>query len=180
MINIVQGNLLDAEDQYIAHQCNCITKKAAHLSFDVFQRFPYANIYATRPNTDRPGTIVIKGDGVTQRYVINMLGQYYPGKPKYPNSSLDGSKIREQYFHQCLLQIYKIRDLKSIAFPYKVGCGAAGGNWNNYLGTLENFSRFKDDAEVNLYCLTKEDVEAATDDYKAILPKMIKQCLGLK
>jgi len=180
MIEIVRGNLLDAKEKYLAHQCNCITKKAAHLSFDVFKRFPYADIYAGRPNADRPGTIVVKGDGNSQRYVINMLGQYYPGSPKYPNSTLDGSTIREKYFYQCLLEIYKIKDLESIAFPYRVGCGAAGGKWNNYLGNLENFSKYRDDAIVKLYCLTEDDLKIAKDEYQSLLVRMLKKDLDIK
>lgn len=163
MIEIVHGNLLDAKEKYIAQQCNCISKKAAHLAFDVFKRFPYADIYSTRPNTDKPGTIVIKGDGDSQRYVINMLGQYYPGSPKYPNSALDGSKIRENYFYKCLLEIAKIKNLESIAFPYKIGCGAAGGDWKHYFANLNNFEKYvsKQGTKVVLYCLTEQDYENA-------------------
>lgn len=166
MINIVQGDLLDAKEKYIVHQCNCISQKSAHLAAAVFGRYPYADVYTGRVAPNNPGTILIKGDGKSQRYVINIFGQYYPGSPKFTNSSLDGSKIREKYFHQCLLELVKVQDLESVAFPYRIGCGAAGGNWKYYLGTLHNFSEFVK-SEVFLYCLTEQDFKNAEMDYRS-------------
>ena len=46
-----------------------------------------------------------------------MFGQYYPGNPKYPESKIDGIKAREKYFHKCLMEIAKIDNLESLAFP---------------------------------------------------------------
>lgn len=140
-IEIITGNIFDSNEQYICHQANCISKKAAYLAKDLFDKYPYADIYVGRSEADKPGNIVIKGNGEDKRYVIALLAQYYPGKPKFPESNLDGIKIREKYFYQCLLRIAKIENLKSIAFPWRVGCGVAGGNWENYLGTLSNFAQ---------------------------------------
>ena len=65
-------------------------------------------------------------------------------------------------------------DLESIGFPYRIGCGAAGGNWNNYLGTLEIFSRYLPGiVDVNIYCRTKKEREQAEAEYAALLPKMM-------
>ena len=47
-------------------------------------------------------------------------------------------------------KITKIENLKSIAFPFKIGCNLAGGNWNNYLNMLEAFSS-KVQAEVYIF-----------------------------
>lgn len=156
MIEIVSGDLFDAKEKYLCHQCNCVTNKAAHLSQAVFARYPYADIYSGRTEHDKPGRIVVKGNGQDQRYVINMLGQYYPGKPRYPLSSLDGSVVREKYFHQCLLRIAQVPDLESLAFPWRIGCGAAGGMWEHYLATLTNFANYVEKtqgAQVKVYRL---------------------------
>jgi O-acetyl-ADP-ribose deacetylase (regulator of RNase III) len=145
MIEIVTGDIFDAKEKYLLHQCNCITNKAAHLSKDVFNKYPWADIYARRYAEgikDTPGQIMIRGNGTDQRYVINCLGQYYPGKPKYPTSALDGTKVREKYFHECLLRVAKIPDLESVAIPWRIGCGAAGGDWDHYLGTITNFAQY--------------------------------------
>jgi O-acetyl-ADP-ribose deacetylase (regulator of RNase III) len=142
MIEVITGDLFEASEQYICHQCNCVTNKAAHLAKDVFNRFPYADIYSGRLNPDAPGTVIIKGNGQDQRYVAALLGQYYPGFPKYPDSNLDGTKVREKYFHRALVRLAKTPGLQSVAFPWKIGCGAAGGSWEHYLGTLENFAKY--------------------------------------
>ena len=145
----VKGDLLDSNAKYIAHQCNCVTSRAAHLAKDVFDRFPWADIYTDRAKYDReelplpneqPGDIVIRGNGNDERYVINILGQYYPGMVSYPNSSKDNYEARQKYFEKALCKIVKVEDLESIAFPYKIGCGAAGGDWAVYKGLIELFA----------------------------------------
>ena len=47
---------------------------------------------------------------------------------------------RLQWFKECLDEIEKIEDLESVAFPYKIGCGYGGGDWNDYLKLIEQFS----------------------------------------
>src|SRR5574338_875912 len=142
MIEIVSGDIFDSTEKYLCHQCNCVTQKAAHLSKDVFARYPYADIYAGRRQPNNPGTIEIRGNGQDQRYIVNILGQYYPGNPKFPLSNLDGVQAREKYFHKALLALAKVPDLESVAFPWKIACGAAGGDWNHYLVTLTNFANY--------------------------------------
>jgi len=144
MIGIISGNLLDSQEKYIAHQCNCLTQRSAGTAKDIFTKYPYADTYQSRTEPDTLATIKILGDGIDNRFVINMFAQYYPGKPKYPESKLDGTIARQQYFYQCLLKIAKIPDLESIAFPYKIGCNLAGGNWDYYYGVLNNFATYVD------------------------------------
>lgn len=141
-MEIVVGDLLDSKEKYIAHQCNCLTQRSAGTAKAIFDKYPHSNTYADRENPDTLGTIKVLGNGENQRYVINMFAQYYPGKPKYPNSNLDGSIIREKYFHQCLLRVAKIQNLESIAFPWKIGCNLGGGIWEHYLGTLTYFAEY--------------------------------------
>ena len=158
---LIEGDLLDSDAKYIAHQCNCITHLASNLAHAVFERFPYANIYAKREGYDikqlplpgeESGNIVICGDGKEERYVINMLAQLYPGSPKYPDSVKDGFLARQRYFKDCLIKIIKIKDLESIAFPFRIGCGLAGGSWNIYEKLIDIFAK-KAKADVFVYRL---------------------------
>lgn len=142
MIEIVTGDLFEAKEKYLVHQCNCVTQTAAHLAKDVFERFPYSDIYTGREDPDKPGTIVVRGNGQDQRYIVALLGQYYPGRPKYPKSTLDGIPAREKYFYRGLLRLAALPDLESIAFPWRIGCGAAGGDWERYLGKITNFAQY--------------------------------------
>jgi len=151
-MKITIDNLFEASEKYICHQCNCITNRAAHLAADMFQRFPHANIYAERTKPDNPGTIIIRGNGKDQRFVIALLAQYYPGRPKYPDGDRDGYLARRLYFRSCLNEILKIPNLESIAFPEKIGCSAAGGDWGQYQNMIEEFAKATD-ATVNAYRL---------------------------
>ena len=141
------GDITRSETQYICHQCNSVTNRASHLAKIMFNVFPWANIYAERgeerhkpADNELPGNIIIRGDGKTQRFVINMIGQYYPGMPKYLDSIVDGIHARQSAFADCLEKIVKIEGLKTISFPHGIGCGAAGGQWKIYRMMIENFS----------------------------------------
>jgi O-acetyl-ADP-ribose deacetylase (regulator of RNase III) len=151
---VVEGDIFKVKTKYIAHQCNCITLKGGHLSKTMFSHYPFADIYKTRERVtnwretrDRPGTIIVKGNGDDERYVINMLGQIFPGKPKYTDSKSDGFNARITYFGKCLVLMSKIEDLESVAFPWRIGCGAAGNDWNKYSRMINIFAD-KVDAKV--------------------------------
>jgi O-acetyl-ADP-ribose deacetylase (regulator of RNase III) len=145
MIEIVRGNIIDSTEKYIGHICNCLTQTPAGAAKAIFDKYPYANTYAERTEPDVMSTIKILGDGQDQRYVINMFAQYYPGRTKYPNSQKDGIKTREKAFYHCLLRVAEIENLESIAFPWRIGCNLAGGDWEHYLGKLHNFAKYVSD-----------------------------------
>lgn len=136
MLHQIKGDLLATQCQYIAHQCNCVTSNAAGLAYMVFDKYPYANVYSSE-FIRRPGEIVICGDGINQRFIIGMLSQKYPGTPGGDDDNISN---RLTYFDLCLSEIKKIPNLREIAFPYKIGCGLAGGNWDTYYNLLRRFS----------------------------------------
>lgn len=159
MIEIVTGDLFDAKEKYLVHQCNCVTNKAAHLAFDVFEKYPYANIYSPRTEPDKPGHILIRGNGKDERYVVAILGQYYPGRPKFPKSTLDGIPAREKYFYHGLLRLAQVPGLESVAFPWRIACGAAGGDWEHYLEMINNFAKYVDTQGVKVTIYRREGDE---------------------
>jgi len=155
-VKFIEGDLLGSDAQFIAHQCNCVSSTAAHLARAIFESFPYSDIYSPRAAVDKedrpiageePGRIVIKGNGDDERYVINIMGQLFPGM-KHPDGSKDGNKAREGFFKEALSRIVQIPNLKSIAFPWCIGCGAAGGDWDKYLEMLMDFATEVEDTEV--------------------------------
>lgn len=160
MIEIISGDLMNATETYLCHQCNCITNRSAHLAKAVFKQFPYADVYTKREKPSQPGTIEICGSnweaggkGYKERPVIAMFGQYYPGKTKYPSSKKDGLQARLNYFEACLERMKHLDG--SFAFPWRIGCGAAGGDWEKYLNAIKNFSE-KNSLMVNIYRLGSE------------------------
>jgi len=61
-IVIIQGNLLDSKEDYICHQCNCVTRLSKGLSNEIFRRFPTTDTYKKRfseKDYDTPGTIYV-------------------------------------------------------------------------------------------------------------------------
>jgi hypothetical protein len=143
-MNIENKDLLLATTKFVAHQCNCTSAGSLGLARSLFLSFPWANTYS-KPRV--PGTIQVLGDGLSQRFVISLNAQIYPGRPNLTN---DTKEIRLELFVKCLEEILKIQNLESIAFPWMIGCGLAGGNWEDYQSLLEVFAR-KTSAEVLLF-----------------------------
>ena len=142
VLETISGNILDAKEKYIVHSCNCVSQMAGGLAKDIFDRFPYSNIYENRVRESIPGTIHIAGDGVGDRFVVNMFSLFYPGSPRFPDSQKDGYIAREQYFCQCLDELANIPNLESVAFPYEISCGLGRGNWSNYLKMITDFADY--------------------------------------
>lgn len=150
VVQVVQGNLLDATEQYIAQQCNCYTVRGHGLSATIAKHFgPSGDPYATRKaqgrrnlaipeDRDVPGTI-----RVLNERIICMFAQLCPGKPgkftSYPKWDSDTAKQREKWFEECLGAIEEICPT-SVAFPWTIGCGLAGGDWATYKQMIEEFA----------------------------------------
>lgn len=139
-VRYVQGDLLAYHGHYyIAHQCNCTTKGARGLAQQIFSQLGN-NVYQLAPDARQPGSIIICDK------VINMFAQVGPGKAR---SGTDSAEQRLQYFRMCLQQIRRQlpADAK-VAFPYKISCGLAGGNWECYKQELQQFALANPSMEV--------------------------------
>ena len=68
-----------------------------------------------------------------------MFGQVNPGKPKIPDDPIDGFQVRKKYFVECLKKIGEMNP-KSVAMPWEIGCGMAGGDWEFYKKVIDKFS----------------------------------------
>ena len=134
---VVNGDILDSEAQCIAHQCNCLTRTSSGVARQIFSRFPNSDIYSGREAPNEPGHIVIKRDG--GKIIINMLSQFEPGGP---GGEMDSEDDRRRYFESCLDEIPMIEGLSSVAFPFRIGCGLAGGDWEGvYEPMLNDFAK---------------------------------------
>lgn len=176
-LEIRKGDLLEAEEQAICHQLNCKTMRFKGLADVMFKKWPWANPttshgrnlnYGSQYNPS-PGEILvsanIKANTLAFRglkKVINIYGQIYPGKPKYPTGP-DSYKNRLIYFQTALDSMVQRHytdipgigqelKLDSYAFPYGIGSGLAGGDFSKYLNLLEQFAE-KMNVPVVLYKL---------------------------
>lgn len=148
-VRVVRGDLLNSTEDFIAHQCNCVSDNPKTLAKVIFDRYSYANTY-TRRSRSTPstvGTIGICGRRSGRRKIINMYAQYYPAGPR----GFDSDEARIQWFQECLDMIGQ-HTTGSIAMPYRIGCGAAQGNWRIYEQMIQTFAS-KYDRTVVLYKL---------------------------
>ena len=168
MVKIISGNLLDSEDDYIVQQCCCTACKPHGLSSAIAAKYPYANAYSLRTPVSRgkntakledraiPGTCAIFGDGAENRYVACLFAQQSPGKPgKYDSFGVpDTREDREKYFRESLAKLSELIPAKcTIGFPYGIGCGLAGGNWQTYLHMISEWEKTNPGYIVTIYKL---------------------------
>lgn len=130
-MRMIQGDLLDyGETHLICHQCNCVTPRPKGLAAAIFAKYPSANTYGSKR---MPGTIDIIGP------VVNMYAQITPSRAK---TGRDSAAARLEYFASCLRQLDEHADAAAkFAFPFKIGCGLAGGDWRDYFDLISEFAR---------------------------------------
>lgn len=137
VIKLVNDNILNAPEKFIAHQCNCVTTNARGLALTINTKYPWANIYKRRKNyiTDKPGQVIEVSKSGAPHTILCLLSQFHPGKHSN-NKYKDTYSNRKQWFQQCL-NILDGSNYDLIAIPYGIGCGLAGGIWTDYLEMLE-------------------------------------------
>lgn len=148
------GNILEATEQYIAQQCNCLTVRPHGLSKAIAEAYPHGNYYATRrpaghrnlaveDDRDTPGTLkIIRGEP----NIINIFGQWAPGSvhsrwisayPSFREGRSETKADRLQWFKEAITTLDKM-NLDLVAVPEKIGCGLAGGDWSLYKEVLQS------------------------------------------
>jgi hypothetical protein len=166
LLYFVQENLLNAREQYIAHQSPCRgeftnpglcdqQQPAVYkgISADIVRKYPHCDVFSMskqqRLNICKPGSIYVSGHPTAktcndERQVVTLYGQNYPGIVEQgsglAHDPMLTSEKRQQWFAACLEKVARIKGLRSIAFPYRVGCGNAGGNWMWYQQQLEKLA----------------------------------------
>jgi len=131
MITIVEGNILDATEDIICQQVNCLGVMGAGLAKQIVTKYP--EVYKSYKrfckgckdgdNRNLLGEIqtILTNDG---KVITNLFSQYGYGRDqRYTNYGA---------LKYCLESILKLsinfHDL--IAIPYNLGCGLAGGDWD--------------------------------------------------
>lgn len=162
LVEIIDGNLLEATETYIVHQCNCTSTNAKTLAKDLFEAFPFANTYSKRIFNDKstfskPGSIDICKRKTSSKIIINMYSQYYP--VSVSKGTFDNKDDRIGWFRDCLEIISEYfveknvpQKKRVIAMPFNIGCGAGGGNWDIYFEIIKSFA-LNHNIKIRLYKL---------------------------
>lgn len=135
MVEFKKGSIFDSPFP-ILHQCNCVTRESAFLAKEIFEKYPFSNTYRDREKPSFPGTVSVLQGKKSKKIIINLYGQYYPGKSKYPSDS----KEKRLFWFRKGLEMLKDYEFEALSVPFRIGCGSAGGNWDDYYGLLKEFS----------------------------------------
>jgi len=140
MAHHIKGDILASKEQYLVHQLNGVSRgEAKGLAAVIFAAMPWANVYMERASTgerDPLGALIVRGDGDTRRFVAGIVGQVYPGAPKY---ATDSAAVRIQAFSDGLEKLALLHPT-SVAFPHRIGCGYGRGDWETYETMIEKFA----------------------------------------
>jgi len=190
------GSILDATEDYIVHQCNCVSATPAQgVAEVIFAAFASADVYSQRASRGRPHDI--PGSVSVHGRIVNLYGQLLPGRPaddappggwlgtsRYVTPSeaaSDTRRARLRWFEAALASLPRSlptdRKILSIALPAKIGCGLAGGNWPKYLRTLRDFAAAHSDWRLVVYDIEGPAVEEeSASKIKAPAPLQQSSC----
>jgi len=141
MIEIVNGDLLNAKADYICHQVNCQGVMGSGVARAIRGRWPlvYEKYKAVcRDYGDRRADLLGQVLGVRvddDTAVINIFGQYGYGKDGACYTNLNALR------RGCEEIAANARPGSSIAMPYRIGCGLGGGDWEKVMDMLAEVFR---------------------------------------
>lgn len=151
MVHYKTGNLLDAPVDYICHQVNCQGRMNSGIAKQIRERWPrvyevYQDWYRVKfyDTSDMLGHIqIVRNEN--EPSVINMAAQRFYGYDGKRYTSYDA-------FWACLGEIKeKVPKGSKIGFPYKIGCGLGGANWQVIFQMI--IEVLEEDYQVYIYTL---------------------------
>ncbi|WP_297419058.1 macro domain-containing protein [Clostridium sp.] len=157
MINIIEGNILNAKEDIICQQVNCQGVMGAGLAKQIKNKYPkvyenYRHICQDYKNNKKSllGQVIFGIQTNDNKIIANLCGQDKYGRDKqYTNYSALRKSLNEIY--NSVTNVNSTLKGKSIAIPYGIGCGLAGGNWDVVYKMIEDI--FKD-YDVTIYKLS--------------------------
>lgn len=159
MIKEVKGNLLTYPGiQVIGHQTNCLGVMGGGIAKQIKAKNPemFKVYYDYCKSKDKLalGTVqFVDSDDKTQTFA-NLFGEYSFCESVAPFE--DGGKPRHTDYDalkECLNRLHTwlvLHDIETVGIPYKLGCGLAGGDWDNVVYPMIK-AEFEDDEDITLY-----------------------------
>lgn len=128
MINYVTGNLLEATEDLIGHQVNCQFVMGAGLARQIKSKYPevYKQYMSLKdvaiPKKALLGRIQPVAVG-HDKTVVNIFSQF-----SYARHGLHTDYTALKRALMSLRELSELKEL-SVALPFGLGCGLAGGDW---------------------------------------------------
>ncbi|CAF1813878.1 Macro domain-containing protein [Bacillus subtilis] len=151
MIKIVKGNILDASEDIIVQQVNCKGVMGAGLAKAILNKYPnvkkeyqsFRNFNLNKGLTDKDLLGLVNYVRVSDVKVIaNIFGQVNIKKNRFDNTVYTKTDALTRGLKE-VKELSKQLN-KSVAIPYGIGCGLAGGDWNIISELIESiFSDYK-------------------------------------
>lgn len=140
---ILQGDVLKTPFEIIAHQTNCMGVMGGGVAKQIREQYPF--VYEEyKSAVTQYGSMYMLGKGqivfCEGHTFFNIFGQYNYGRDRkytdydaFKSAFIDAiDKYRDEDEHQI-----------TIAIPYNIGCGLAGGDWNVVSKILEDLEKEK-------------------------------------
>jgi O-acetyl-ADP-ribose deacetylase (regulator of RNase III) len=134
MLHYLTCDLLDCDADLICHQVNCQGVMGAGLARSIRTKYPEVfSAYVekcTRYARSQALLGTVQAISIApSKYIVNIFGQWRYGTDR---RHTDYNAL-DRAFHT----INERCKNKSIAIPYKMGCGLGGGDWNIVLNLIE-------------------------------------------
>lgn len=131
-MNYIKGNLFDSKADVLCHQVNLYGVMGGGIAAEVKEKFPNAYIRYKNFCSDYKFSetmlgvsLIVPTDENQSQYIANCFCQN--------DFSQDGCLTNYEKMRECFIYVtkwMKQNKMKTVAFPYKIGCGIAGGDWN--------------------------------------------------
>lgn len=151
MLHYLEGDIFESDCTIIIHQANCKKRMGKGIAETIAKRYPEVEQKDNEfpyEGKERLGKYSFAYSKKEKRYIFNLYGQVYPGKPKYEKQEdryrafYEGMMRIMQYVHALEKKIQE----KNIPFTIKIGVpdhiasGYAGGSWEMIKKILEMVS----------------------------------------
>ena len=152
-ITLKRGNLLQSDCNIICHQVNCQGVMGAGIAKQIRNKYPemysqYHKECASITNLLGKTHLYEVGEN---KYIANMYAQneIYPMGVRHTDYDAFVQCCEELRDQVKILMENNPSVHYKIGFPYNIGCGLAGGNWNIILGILCDIFLYKEyDVEI--------------------------------
>ena len=149
MIEVVNGDVLESDADIIAHQTNCLGIMGGGVALQIRKLCP--NVYREYVQKcsqykDNPASLLgeVQLVKVGSKWIANCFGQ----------NGCSAMRVCTDYnaLDECFEKLFNIAKLKglSIAMPYMIGCGLAGGDWGIVYSMLQKYFD-NNDVQLTLY-----------------------------
>lgn len=136
MIKIIEGNIVDSQAKVVCQQVNCQGEMNSGVAKAIRDKYPhiyesYKEFCEKRNEENLPLMGMVHFNTIDNKQVyINMFAQDKHGYDGEQYTNYDA-------LQQCFEKVKVVLKDRSVAFPYKVGCGLGGGDWNVVLKMIE-------------------------------------------